>query len=273
MPKQLTAQTATITTAAVTIQALTIGAKQVTQSVFRQLPEAELIDHDGALNGEPWGVVRYHPDKCDSSPFAHRHIVWQRGDQLLRARVNHTPGFDVGGRDDDGLRRYVPQPFVSDEGDRCLTGRVYAWLVGKLKAIPLNVLAANFGSPSRYDDWRDYDLKTGFRSAAQASKTAMDAVAARLRLEHEQARKPTPGDDAWSRKLNEERKAALEAAVVADKEAFARLQEEVRGWPVQGFQETYDAFVRAAQVEAARRQRHRDVRRTLADLPQLFIAV
>lgn len=84
--KQLTAQNATITTAAVEVKALTISGKQVTLAVFRQLKEQPLIGDDGTLNGEPWGVVNYHPDKCGDDP-EHLHVVWQNGSDLRRAAV------------------------------------------------------------------------------------------------------------------------------------------------------------------------------------------
>lgn len=82
----LTTQNATITTATIQIQALTIGRRQVTQSVFRQLPEESLLADDCSLNGEPWGTVAYHPDKCGDAA-RHLHVVWQRGDHLLRSAV------------------------------------------------------------------------------------------------------------------------------------------------------------------------------------------
>lgn len=90
MTEQLTTQNATITTATIQVQALTIGRKQVTQSVFRQLREEPLLADDCSLNGAPWGVVNYHPDKCGDHA-EHLHIVWQRGEQLLRTTL-YTPG-------------------------------------------------------------------------------------------------------------------------------------------------------------------------------------
>uniref|UniRef100_UPI00056CBB60 hypothetical protein n=1 Tax=Streptomyces exfoliatus TaxID=1905 RepID=UPI00056CBB60 len=71
MTKQLTTQNATITTATVEVKTLTISGKQVTLAVFRQLREQPLIAQDGTLNGEPWGIVNYPPDKCGDDRFAH----------------------------------------------------------------------------------------------------------------------------------------------------------------------------------------------------------
>lgn len=86
MPAQLTTETATITTATIEVKALTIGARQVTLAVFRQLREDPLIAEDGTLNGAPWGIVNYHPDKCADAK-EHLHVVWQHGDELRRAQV------------------------------------------------------------------------------------------------------------------------------------------------------------------------------------------
>ncbi|MET9388439.1 hypothetical protein ABZY09_47675 [Streptomyces sp. NPDC002928] len=86
MTDRLTPQNATVTTATIRVQALTIGKRQVTLAVFRQLKEEPLIAEDGTLNGDPWGVVNYHPDKCSDDP-EHLHVVWQNGDELRRSAV------------------------------------------------------------------------------------------------------------------------------------------------------------------------------------------
>lgn len=84
MTRTLTVQNAQITTATVEIQTLTVGGKQVTLAVFRQLKREPLVNDDGTLNGTPWGIVNYHPDKCaDGDP--HIHVVWQRGSELRRS--------------------------------------------------------------------------------------------------------------------------------------------------------------------------------------------
>jgi hypothetical protein len=86
MTRPLTVHNAQITTAAVEVKTLTISGKQVTLAVFRQLREEALIAEDGTLNGVPWGMVNYHPDKCGGEQH-HLHVVWQRGVELLRAAV------------------------------------------------------------------------------------------------------------------------------------------------------------------------------------------
>lgn len=90
MTKVLTTQNAQITTATVEVKTLTISGKQVTLAVFRQLREEPLISQGGTLNGVPWGIVNYHPDKCGGLR-AHWHVVWQRGAELLRSLVEISP--------------------------------------------------------------------------------------------------------------------------------------------------------------------------------------
>lgn len=91
MTAPLTVHNAEITTATVEIKTLTISGKQVTLAVFRQLQEDQLVAEDGALNGDPWGIVNYHPDKCGNESH-HIHVVWQLGPGLRRSRVDF-PGF------------------------------------------------------------------------------------------------------------------------------------------------------------------------------------
>lgn len=90
MTPKLTAENAIIRTATVEVKTLTISGRQVTLAVFRQLPEASIIEwQDGypvALKGIPWGRINYHPDKCEDSS-SHFHIVWQYDQTLYRCRV------------------------------------------------------------------------------------------------------------------------------------------------------------------------------------------
>lgn len=87
---KLTVQNAEVKTATVEVKTLTISGKQVTLAVFRQLRESTLLkfhnDDTMTLNGVPWGWVNYHPDKC-AVDYPHRHVVWQKGLELRRARV------------------------------------------------------------------------------------------------------------------------------------------------------------------------------------------
>lgn len=75
---------ATITTATITIKALKVNNRQLTQAVFRQLPERKLIDESKPeLIGLPWGWVNYQAG--DMAPG--RQFVVQFGTSLARCPV------------------------------------------------------------------------------------------------------------------------------------------------------------------------------------------
>lgn len=84
--RQLTVHNASVTTMTVEVKTLTIGARQVTQGIFKQLIKEDLVAEDGTLNGVPWGHVTWHPDGCSGSD--HWHVVWQAGEELRRATVD-----------------------------------------------------------------------------------------------------------------------------------------------------------------------------------------
>lgn len=89
----ISAQQATLRTATIEIKALTVNGRQVTLALFRQLEREDLIgvrDDEVVLNGQAWGHVNYHPDKC-AGDRAHLHVIWQKGDELRRANV--TTGY------------------------------------------------------------------------------------------------------------------------------------------------------------------------------------
>lgn len=86
MNEQPTASNTEIVTATIQIHTVTVNAKSMTQNIFRQLIEQPVINTAGRINGTPWGVVNYHPERCeDAKP--HLHVVWQLGDQLRRSWV------------------------------------------------------------------------------------------------------------------------------------------------------------------------------------------
>jgi hypothetical protein len=73
---------ATISTATITIRALNVGKKQMTQSVFRQLPEAVLVDEEKiTLTGIPWGWINYRWGDIGED---YTNFVFQVGTRLFR---------------------------------------------------------------------------------------------------------------------------------------------------------------------------------------------
>lgn len=191
MGAKLTVQNAEIKTAAVEIRTLTISGKQVTLAVFRQLREEPLIAEDGALNGDPWGIVNYHPDKCGDGD-SHIHVVWQRGPELLRARVN-APW--VAGHECDaaqtflhaaiheGLRMHGPDSFGikgrptigSPTAGRSPVVTAQFVLKGVQFRCLIGVQAARVWGSGTWDD-REHDRATLAEWCADAGLTATEAA-------------------------------------------------------------------------------------------------
>ena len=68
----------------ITIKVLKVGSKKMTQSVFKQLPEKDVIDNDFNLQGKVWGKVNYRLPK---QPAHETNIVWQHGNDLYRCAI------------------------------------------------------------------------------------------------------------------------------------------------------------------------------------------
>ncbi len=68
----------------VTIKVLKVDSKKMTQSVFKQLPEKNVIDDDFNILGKVWGQVNYHLPKQSSYE---KNIIWQSGNDLYRCAV------------------------------------------------------------------------------------------------------------------------------------------------------------------------------------------
>lgn len=260
MPKQLTTQNATITTAAVEVKTLTISGKQVTLAVFRQLRREKLIADDGTLNGVPWGYVNYHPDKC-ADERAHRHLVWQQGEDLLRASVDMQPDFDR-------INPYDGEPvagkFFNEAANRLLTGRVHEWLTGQAERSPLRLKARPTAS-TFYSDTATLGSKIGFPVVGVASEAAVRAADRHCAWSRAQKEAEGYPSTSYFHKVASDARPALDQAI-------AELADEIAAWGVD-LDDVLAELNRSARAEAARRQRHRDVRKALAELPQLFIAV
>lgn len=284
MPKQLTTQNATITTAAVEVKTLTISGKQVTLAVFRQLREEPLIAEDGTLNGVPWGIVNYHPDKCSDSFFPHWHVVWQHGTELRRARVHHSAPFDEGGRNEDGYPRTRAAHFEPESSSPLLSSLVLAWLNGQSETCPLPPDSFTWRPGVHGHAW--WGSGHGFSVLATASETAQAAATARTRLlkaeaDTAKAREEltaAQGGDATSWRLTAAELELSSAQGVEEEDrrkganAHNDLAAEVA---VRGLDHAalLDAYHDDVQAEAGRRQSYRDALAAIAELPHLFIAV
>ena len=84
MASAITVGSAAINTFTINVRVLQVGARQVTLSVFRQLPQEDLFDAETlTLRGRPWGCVNYKWGDC-SQDQQHLHVVWQKDARLLR---------------------------------------------------------------------------------------------------------------------------------------------------------------------------------------------
>jgi hypothetical protein len=248
MPKQLTTHNAQITTASVEVKTLTISGKQVTLAVFRQLREEPLIAKDGTLNGVPWGTVNYHPDKCGSDHRDHWHVVWQRGNDLLRSRINKDITFGYLYTEDDVCGSYA------DAWTR-------EYLHGRAERHPLTKdTMSGFG----YNDTCRFKFGRVVLEG-DVSKVTIAAVQALDDVKSRQATISQYSDTDYQRGL-------LAEAEEKFRSALAKLDAEVDSWNTT-VDELRSKCEAAAKAEVERRQRHRDARDALVDLPQLFIAV
>jgi hypothetical protein len=271
VPKQLTVHNATITTASVEVKTLTISGKQVTLAVFRQLREEQLIGEDGRLLGEPWGFVNYHPDKCEATD--HLHVVWQRGDDLLRSRIDYKAGFESKG--DPGHAFWPP------EAEWHLASLVREWACGRLDECPVE--GEEYTSRAGAKPVRSWPVSKpyGFPVLAEVSVSLGRVISARQSVEAVadmlgEARLRDDDNPLYGTMPRAERIADLERRGVA---AEGELRSRLEGLDAELAQYGMDHGQLAAEMnsvirsEHERRERHRLARKTLAELPQLFIAV
>ncbi|MEU8148443.1 hypothetical protein [Nonomuraea sp. NPDC048901] len=245
-----------IGTATVDLKTLTVNGRRMTLTVFRQIREQPLIADDGTLNGQPWGMVNYHPDRCGDSQLTHWHIVWQRGSELLRTRVHEKPTFDW-------PTHYVnanPQ-FQSPDTDRYLTAAVHEWINDLTETLVL-----------KKETYRSYNpTLTLIDNGITVRGTVSDKAIAAVNSKH-QADNPEPQPWANSPHMIEQRKIEQQQATAEAEQARDALNEEIDNWHLTPI-EVNHAYHAAIAAELERRQRHRDIRAQLAELPQLFIAL
>lgn len=254
----LTVHNAEIKTAAVEVRTLTISGKQVTLAVFRQLREARLITEDGTLNGVPWGVVNYHPDKCGADA-QHWHVVWQRGTELLRSLVYpHCPWRD----------RY----FQSTQGMHLFAIQLRDTLLGALpkgETIAFNPEDAHVVLPELYGI-------PSIGGVSAAARKAMYAIADQATLAEMGSRGyedtkcfrglRNPSGSPWLKA-----KDATPLAEGAIKSALDALARQLG--PNATYEQMTTRYAAEIETEAGRRRRYEGQLDAIADLPQLFIAV
>jgi hypothetical protein len=244
MPK-LTVHNAEIKTATLEVRSLTMSGKQVTLSVFRQLYERDLIADAGTLNGIPWGRVNYHPDPKRCPDQDHEHVVWQDGADLFRSTVTHRPVF---------ARFFRPA-----------SGPAYlaAFIREEIKS----------GRPLKSMDAVDYQpiphgLPVQIEIQHEVSRAVREALCARLARERAAA---NPDEQVVSGREGGQWVHSPARELVAPAEADERSALAALG--SQPLTDAERAYFAEVDGELARRKQHAEVRRALADLPHLFIAV
>jgi len=76
---------ATVQERQVAIRVLTLGTRQITQTLYRQIVEEDVIDGEtGCLRGSIWGWVNLHDKDCDELG-GHHHVIWEDNEQLKRS--------------------------------------------------------------------------------------------------------------------------------------------------------------------------------------------
>lgn len=85
-------RSAEIVTFTADIAIMRVNRRHLPLAVFRQIPRVDLGLPNGSLReGELWGTVNYHPDKCHELTH-HMHVVW-KGDGELRRATHYPPAY------------------------------------------------------------------------------------------------------------------------------------------------------------------------------------
>ncbi len=248
MDKKLFAADATIQTATVEVKVMRIGKREMTLSVFRQLQEEPIIDEQtGKLTGEPWGRVNYHPDKGCTDSHEHEHVIWQKGNELRRARVHPCYAETSGWR---SLRHDLGQEIGWHLSSCAAAGQRPSYL-------DIDTCMPSYGNAAKHIDVR----VDGFEVFPTVSDAAM-------RLWHpDQARRLDPRTSHWR----------TDHAI--DDETFAAEQEEMRAkalkhcgnWrPDDMWERQVQPIIDRLKAFRAAWQQHWD---DVVALDQLFIAV
>jgi hypothetical protein len=111
MQRVLTPNEVTVTTASAEVRIITLNGKQLTQAVFRQLPEVYPLAWGEDERGEPlpylregvalWGRVNYHWKDCDLIEDSrrlyrdHQHVVLVMNGELAQASIDSHEAWRV----------------------------------------------------------------------------------------------------------------------------------------------------------------------------------
>lgn len=249
---EIEARQASLSTMAVTINALHVNGKQMTLSVFRQLPIAQEDEHS-----ELWGVVRYKI-KHEGEVW----IVFSKNGILMRRALSFKAADSY--RDEiyeakDGLDFYEKQSEeLTDVGVQITKARVH-----NTKEFPNVVLLACDQDKQKAGRlWSEWVSKAWNTSSRESSVLiAIRAMQLNQKDNEERISKQPP----WIKEDRDRLRSELsdeEEKLVSGFERMAAIYKEK--------QKEYERKLeRVMQKEADRQAREHE----LAEMPQLFIAV
>lgn len=106
------ADSVTITPAKVGIQCLYVGGKQMTQSIFKQIPERGILNDMYGFHGTPWGRVRYRYHGINVW------VLWEDEGILYKSAIPHKPVLsDIGSVSDLSRRIAFFEAFYDELTD------------------------------------------------------------------------------------------------------------------------------------------------------------
>ena len=75
----------------VSIRVLTVGTKQITQSLYQQLPYGLIVSDENYLDSDIsiWGWVNLCTKHCDKYEIAHTHVIYEKDGILMHSKVDH----------------------------------------------------------------------------------------------------------------------------------------------------------------------------------------
>jgi hypothetical protein len=257
----LTVHNAEIRTATVEVKTLAMSGKQVTLAVFRQLREQTLINDDGSLNGQPWGSVNYHADKC-ADAAEHLHVVWQLGSDLFRDRVSLDVTYPR------WIEAESATAWVDAKVREEATGMLVGWkpmaeeFTRPFQGVSVRMVMSDEAQKVTFARGHLDDMRRDV--AIHGSSHSVYAVVAR------RSPRPAASGLAAARRLAHALKVPLSEELSATEDLFEKALAVL---PTTPLVEAEARLIAEVRVEAERRRRHRDARAGIADLPQLFIAV
>lgn len=232
-----------------TIKTITVDRRQLTIAMYRQLLEVDLINDDASLNGVPWGWVNRHDRDCDSFG-SHLHVVWADANNLYRNRVAMSPFF---------ARSVEPE-----------AGPAYVnALVGAAAAGDTDDQLHDFALEAFYETFRGVTAALKYQGAAFDVARALELHSAARNVAREQG----PGVVMRTyRRPSNGRSPQLDMTAAARVVKYeAELAEALQRLPRVDLTEARNALHAELGREADRRERQLTVRRSLANLDQLFI--